>query len=198
MDPSRFFDYSDTDKNGLVNILDVKIGLERLLQPDEPTFKIVIGFVKEVKNVFKTSDFSRGRFLLFMSDPRSSFVHRGRSADNTGYDVVRSSIEAIIKTPGELVDAVNKIKRLIDPHMANDIRLNQRAEKFDREKRGIMGVREFQAFLDSLKEVSLTEEQKTLVCNLADKDHDGQVRYDEFLLFVQTDVKVDQLHSSSK
>jgi hypothetical protein len=65
------------DRNGLINILDVKIGLEKLLDPDQATFKLVIGFVKEVKNVFKTSDFSKGRFLLFMSDARSSYMHRG-------------------------------------------------------------------------------------------------------------------------
>lgn len=74
---SSFFEFSDSDKNGLVNILDLKIGLEKILEPDQATFKLIISFIKDIKSVFKTSDFSKGRLLLLMSDPKACLIHRG-------------------------------------------------------------------------------------------------------------------------
>lgn len=90
------------------------------------------------------------------------------------------------------------MKSLINPNDKNDIRLNQMAEKFDREKKGILAARDFRAFLDTLKELDLSDEQKTLLGNLADLNHDGLIQYDEFLLFLKADIKTDQLQASKK
>lgn len=80
MTPETLFDYCDTDKNGRTNILDAKIGLERLFQVDKNVFPAIIAFVKELKFIFKTSEFDRARFVLFMKDPTNSYIHEGKLA----------------------------------------------------------------------------------------------------------------------
>lgn len=90
------------------------------------------------------------------------------------------------------------MKGLINPKDKNDIRLNQMAEKFDREKKGILSARDFRTFLDTLRELDLSDEQKTLLGNLADLNHDGLIQYDEFFSFLKADIKIDQLQPSQK
>lgn len=114
------------------------------------------------------------------------------------YDVMRSSIEAIIKNQGDLTKATEKLKGLINPNDKNDIRLNQMAGKFDKAQKGILSASEFRAFLESLKEISLSDDQKTLVSNLADLNHDGLIQYDDFIMFLKADIRVDKAQSSSQ
>ena len=111
---------------------------------------------------------------------------------------MRSQIESVVKKQGDLVDATNKLKRMINPNQPHDIRLNQIAEKYDSGRKGILSVREFNAFLEALKEAGLTDEQKTLVTNLADKNYDGQVQYDEFIAFLKADIQVDAFEKAGK
>jgi hypothetical protein len=71
------FAYCDTDKDGLINVLELKRGLENLCHPDDASHLVLVNFLKEFKSIFKTEEISEEKFRLFVNDPvKASSIHR--------------------------------------------------------------------------------------------------------------------------
>lgn len=98
----------------------------------------------------------------------------------------------MLKTPGQLNDAVRKLKKSIKIGPTKDLSLNHAAEKFDSDKDGILSIQEFNNFLNSLKDTGISPEQKTYLCNLADKEHDGRIKIDDFIEYLRSDSILEQ------
>lgn len=114
-----------------------------------------------------------------------------------GYDIVRRSIEAMLKTPGQLNDATSKLKKLVQLGPSKDLSLNVAAEKFDSDKDGVLSIQEFTNFVTSLKDTGINGEQISYLSNLADKDHDGRIKIDDFIEFLRADKMLDDLLKKS-
>ena len=71
LDPNALFFDCDSDNDGWINILDMKQTLERLLDKQEATQKLIVAFVKEAKAVFKTYSVDEKSFALFLNSPEA-------------------------------------------------------------------------------------------------------------------------------
>ena len=75
---SEVFRVCDTDSNGYANILDIKKGLEYMMQGEDNIQNKIIAFVKELKSVYKTNNFNSAKFELFMKSPEKAYIHESR------------------------------------------------------------------------------------------------------------------------
>ena len=72
------FNTSDTDQRGCINILDLKVGMEKIFgSPSGSQDEKILRFIKEVKNVFKTADFCKETFFQFMVNPKQAQLRFG-------------------------------------------------------------------------------------------------------------------------
>ncbi len=80
--PEGLFRLCDTNNDELINILDLKQGLEKALYPDNKQYKSVIALVREVKSVYKTSNFTSPKLLLFLTEPVKANLHQSNIPNN--------------------------------------------------------------------------------------------------------------------
>lgn len=183
------FNYCDSDKNGFNNILDLKIGLEKLLPCDREGFDTLICFLKELKSVFKLKSISRDDFMVFLDNPQR--IKNMKEYDNQREDIHQED------SGRELEQALSIVKDYAKKNMEG-ITMAQVAENYDRDYDRMLSIMEFNQFLDELCENSLKPIQKKLLFKLADKDKNGTVNYDEFFEFLERDIKLEEVVAKSQ
>jgi len=70
---AALFAASDSNRDGLANILDLKRAIEACFKGAENVHGIAVDFVRVLKSVFKTNDFDLKRFELFVRSPDTAF-----------------------------------------------------------------------------------------------------------------------------
>ena len=140
--PEEVFDRSDSDNNGRVNILDLKIGLERLLGSETETFFKIIHFVKEVKNVFKTANFGKKNFILFLTDPKTA---------KNRFDVNVSTLplSTVSKTPAK--PSTPSSKGASKPQQLPQVQGKDKIARTPAEKEFYEGIRDLRSAMSSKK-----------------------------------------------
>jgi Ca2+-binding EF-hand superfamily protein len=105
------------------------------------------------------------------------------------YDQVKSNTPWTAEEQTELTNGIAALKRMIEMKTASGETLGSLARKSDAQRNGYLSRQDFQRFLEQYKEAQLSPLQCQLLTRLADKNEDGNIRYEEFFDFIKMDLK---------
>lgn len=192
MNDIRLFSFADANKDGLVNILDLKKAISALFQDGDLDHKAKIAFLAQVLDVFQEDNFDQFNFKNFMNE-------REGQIDHQDYNKKKDSI---IESGGDsLASALEKIKGIIQKaeSMNRGNSIKELMNRFDTDNDGSLDEEEFQGFIDSLDmKTRFSQREKSLLLKLADKDSNGVISINEFYDFIKTELKYDKLRKADK
>lgn len=178
LDTNRLFDYSDIDRDGLITILDLKTGYERLFSPLPEDMPQMLDFLKGVRHAFKTSRFSKQQLNIFMEQPDSMKIYR----------------QIAMQVFPETEPALAKFKQGFKTACKQKT-LQELGQEFDKDSDGHLSRDEFYQLLEKVTAGDMTPAEKEQIYKLLDKQALGKVKMNEFCMFVELEV---QLESEAK
>lgn len=175
LDTNRLFDYSDIDRDGLITILDLKNGYERVFCPGPDEMPDMLDFLKEVRRGFKTSRFTKEQLNLFMEQP----------------DQVKVYKQIVTNIFPELEPALAKVKQAFKV-VTKQKSLEEIAQDFDSNSDGVLTKDEFSKLLDKVVGNGLDPQEKEGLYRMMDKQQLGKVKTQDFCTFVELEVRLEE------
>ena len=175
LDTNRLFDYSDIDRDGLITILDLKNGYERVFCPGPDEMPEMLDFLKEVRHGFKTSRFTKEQLNIFMEQP----------------DEVKVYKQIVTNLFPELEPGFAKFKQAFKV-VTEQKSLQEIAQEFDSNGDGILTKDEFSKLLDKVAGATLDPQEKEGLYRMMDKQQLGKVKTQDFCTFVELEVRLEE------
>jgi Ca2+-binding EF-hand superfamily protein len=192
----------DTMARGEIDIMQLKTGVQNVIPYSKLSLHELVRFIKSLDTTY-TGKIQEDEFFRIMGGSKSDGP-KPKILKNTGNDP-RAEIynPSKIQTMGEaqpndLKDALLRLKVFLT-NPKNNMKPQQLFAKFDVNNNGIISREEFMQALDILDtKIFLSERQKALLLNQADKNRNNSIEYEEFTTLILRTMETDDGSNTDK